>query len=121
MPTARLKIRVRSHSDALHRVMCVCHRRTVEIVALNFTGETIELAIAGSDRQLDGIGRWLSALPDVLGVHLRPSKPPLSRGREAARRPSSFDDPQLDLQTVTPPSTSARLQDQPDEIFHSPA
>ena len=75
MPRASLKIRVRAHSDALHRVLCVCHRRTLEIAALNYTGETIELAVAGAERHLDRIDRWLSALPDVLGVQLDPPDP----------------------------------------------
>jgi acetolactate synthase regulatory subunit len=83
MPSASLKIRVRAHSDALHRVLCVCHRRTLEIAALNYTGETIELAVAGAERHLDRIDRWLSALPDVLGVQLHPPDPTYSpqRGR----------------------------------------
>lgn len=68
MPTASLTLTVHPRTDALHRVVCTCRRRNLEIVQLSYEQEQITLTLAGADRQLRGIERWLTALVNVFEV-----------------------------------------------------
>lgn len=63
-----LKIRVQPGSDALHRVLCVCHRRGMQILALTYTDDELVLTIQGEERRSRHIGHWLAALPSVLAL-----------------------------------------------------
>lgn len=68
MPNANLSLYVQAGTDALHRVVTVCRRRNVEILALTYSGDQIRLEISGGDRQVRQIDRWLDALVDVFDV-----------------------------------------------------
>jgi acetolactate synthase small subunit len=68
MPTATFKLHVRPGSDALHRVLSVCHRRVIEIVALAYGDGEMTLTIAGDERRLRQIGCRLGALRDVAAI-----------------------------------------------------
>jgi hypothetical protein len=68
MPLVHLDVHIRPGSDALHRVVCVCHRRGVAIGSLRYRESVISLAAYGDPRQTGHIGVWLEGLPDVLGV-----------------------------------------------------
>jgi hypothetical protein len=68
MPATTLKLRVNPQTDALHRVVSVCHRRSLEIIALHFTGDEIALTVIGEQLGARGIAHWLGALIDVVAV-----------------------------------------------------
>jgi acetolactate synthase small subunit len=68
MPNANLSLYVQAGTDALHRVVSVCRRRNVEILALTYSDSQISLEIRGEDRQVRQIDRWLDALVDVFDV-----------------------------------------------------
>jgi acetolactate synthase small subunit len=68
MPTANLSLYVQARTDGLHRVVTVCRRRNVEILALTYSDSQISLEISGDDRQVRQIDRWLAALVDVFDV-----------------------------------------------------
>jgi len=68
MCKANLMIHVRSGSDALHRIVCVCHRRLVQIVALSYADDEIALTIEGDEYHSRQITSWLDALHDVVAV-----------------------------------------------------
>jgi hypothetical protein len=68
MCKANLMIQVQSGSDALHRIVCVCHRRVVQIVALSYADDEITLTIEGDEYHSRQIARWLDALHDVVAV-----------------------------------------------------
>jgi acetolactate synthase small subunit len=68
MPTTTITLRVRPQTGALHRVVTVCHRRSLEITALHYAEEHITLTVAGAEPRTSGITRWLGALIDVLDV-----------------------------------------------------
>ncbi len=68
MPNTNLTLDVQARTDALHRVVSVCRRRNVEILALTYSGNRISLEISGNQRQIRQIDRWLAALVDVFDV-----------------------------------------------------
>lgn len=68
MPSMNLSLCVQAGTDALHRVVTVCRRRNVEIVALTFSDSRIRLTISGDYGQMRQIDRWLAALVDVFEV-----------------------------------------------------
>ena len=47
--SSTLKIRVQPGSDALHRVLCVCHRRGMQILALTYADNELVLTIQGEE------------------------------------------------------------------------
>lgn len=83
MPTAHLTLQVRSGTDVLHRVVCICRRRNLRILALTYADKQITLTVAGDERQTRSIERWLSSLVDVL--HVNPGRP---RSRVSTAHPS---------------------------------
>jgi acetolactate synthase regulatory subunit len=68
MPTARLNLHVQSGTDALHRVLCVCRRRGLDVIALGYRDERIALTVAGQERQMGQIDHWLGAVVSVIDV-----------------------------------------------------
>jgi acetolactate synthase regulatory subunit len=74
MSSTNVTLHVQSGNDALHRVICVCRRRGLEIVELSYANEQIKLKIAGAERQMRQIDRWLAALVNVFQVDR--SEPP---------------------------------------------
>jgi acetolactate synthase regulatory subunit len=68
MPTTNLTMQVQPGTDALHRIVCVCRRRNLQIIALTYAEPQIALTVSGDDRQARGIERWLSALLYVTEV-----------------------------------------------------
>jgi acetolactate synthase regulatory subunit len=68
MPTTKLNIRVQPGNDVLHRVISVCHRRGLEIVALNYVEGLITITFVGRPGHTGRIDRWLAGLVDVLAV-----------------------------------------------------
>jgi acetolactate synthase regulatory subunit len=79
MSVATLKVRVTPRSDALHRVISVCHRRALQIVELRFSGNEITLTITGQERRWRHLDQWLIGLHDVLAVSEHNSGPPVVR------------------------------------------
>jgi acetolactate synthase small subunit len=74
MPTATFTVQVRPRSDVLHRVVSVCHRRALVIVALSYAGDAITLTVRGETGRSSHLRRWLGSLHDVVAVHeLEPS------------------------------------------------
>ena len=73
MPTTNLTLQVQPGTDVLDRVVCICRRRNLRILALTYTDKQITLAVAGDGRQTRSIERWLSSLVDVL--HVKPRCP----------------------------------------------
>jgi hypothetical protein len=65
MPAATFRIHIDAASDALHRIVCVCHRRHVGIVALDYAGGEMRLTLDGDQPRLLHMERWLGALRDV--------------------------------------------------------
>lgn len=68
MPSTIVTLRVQPGTDALHRVVCVCRRRGLEILELSYANDQIRLTIAGAERQMRQIERWLAALVNVFDV-----------------------------------------------------
>jgi hypothetical protein len=68
MPTTNLYVHVRPDSDALQRIVTVCGRRYLEILAMTYDGREIRLTVRHEARRRRHIGHWLSALVDVLDV-----------------------------------------------------
>jgi acetolactate synthase regulatory subunit len=68
MPNTSLSLYVHAGTDALHRVVSVCRRRNIEILALTYSDNQISLTISGGRRQMRQIDRWLDALVDVFDV-----------------------------------------------------
>lgn len=68
MPTASLTITVQPGTDSLHRIVCICRRRNLEISELHYADVLVKLTISGADRQLRGIDRWLASLLHVVNV-----------------------------------------------------
>jgi hypothetical protein len=68
MPTANFTLTVHPGTDALHRVVCICRRRDVQILSLSYADECVRLTVTGAPRQMRGIERWLAALVHVLDV-----------------------------------------------------
>jgi acetolactate synthase small subunit len=68
MPTANLTLTIHPGPDVLHRVICICRRRNLEILALSYEQQRIALTLAGADRQVSGIERWLASLVHVFDV-----------------------------------------------------
>jgi hypothetical protein len=68
MPTTDLILRVQPGTDVLHRVVSVCRRRNLQILALSYAEQQITLTVVGDQRQTCGIVRWLSALLHVFEV-----------------------------------------------------
>jgi acetolactate synthase regulatory subunit len=68
MHRATLTLRVEPGTDALHRVVCVCHRRAVQIVALAYADDEITVTVEGHEQRSRHLGRWLGALHDVAAV-----------------------------------------------------
>jgi acetolactate synthase regulatory subunit len=85
MSAATLKVRVTPRSDALHRVISVCHRRALQIVALNFSGNEITLTVTGQEDRWRHLDRWLIGLHDVLAVSEH------NLGPQVARAPFTVD------------------------------
>jgi acetolactate synthase regulatory subunit len=77
MPTTSLTLEVQPDTDVLHRGICMCRRRMLQVVALRYAEQRITLTVTGSERQMRGIERWLSALLHVSTVqrHERASDP----------------------------------------------
>lgn len=71
MSTTTLSLYVHAGTDALHRVVSVCRRRNLEILALTYADDQIALTIRGDNRQVRQIDRWLAALVDVFEVEFR--------------------------------------------------
>ena len=61
-------LEVQPGSDALDRVVCVCRRRNLQIVALDYASDRLALTVGGADRQMRGIESWLAALVSVSAV-----------------------------------------------------
>lgn len=74
MPITVLKLQVEPGTDVLDRVVCVCRRRSVEILALNYAQAEIDLAVEGESYRLHRLRDWLGALVNVLEV--RKEEPP---------------------------------------------
>lgn len=68
MPNTSLSIYIHTGTDALHRVVSVCRRRNLEILALTYADDQITLTISGDARKMRQIDRWLAALVDVFDV-----------------------------------------------------
>ncbi len=68
MPTTSLTLQVQPDTDVLHRVVCTCRRRNLQIVALSYTQRQLALTVAGADFHLRGIDHWLAALVNVFEV-----------------------------------------------------
>ena len=68
MSAITFEVRVGPGRDALHRIICVCHRRGLEIVALSYGYDELSLTLEGDERRMRQAERWLGALVDVSGV-----------------------------------------------------
>jgi acetolactate synthase regulatory subunit len=68
MPTANLTLTIQPGPDVLHRVVCICRRRNLEIVELSYKHQQIALTLTGADRQMRGIESWLASLVQVFDV-----------------------------------------------------
>jgi hypothetical protein len=68
MPTTELILNVQPDTDALHRVVCVCHRRRLDITALSYHSGCLRLTVHGGSGQSRHIRFWLAGLPNVLSV-----------------------------------------------------
>jgi hypothetical protein len=68
MPIANLTLEVQPDSDALHRIVCTCHRRNLRIVALSYAGGGLTLTVVGDEWHTRGIERWLATLVNVFDV-----------------------------------------------------
>ena len=68
MPTTSLTLEVQPDTDVLHRVICTCRRRMLQVVALTYADQLITLTLTGPDGQMRGIEQWLSALLHVSTV-----------------------------------------------------
>ena len=71
MPTVHLTLHTRSGTDVLQRVVCICRRRNLQIVALTYIDREIVITVRGEERQVRGIDRWLTSLVDVFRVERR--------------------------------------------------
>ena len=68
MPTINLYVQVRPDSDALQRVVTLCGRRYLEILAMNYGANAIRLTVRYETARRRQIVQWLGALVDVLDV-----------------------------------------------------
>jgi hypothetical protein len=68
MPTANLTLTVQPGTDALHRVVCTCRQRKLQILTLTYAEGLVRLTVNGADRQMRGIDPWLASLVHVLDV-----------------------------------------------------
>jgi acetolactate synthase small subunit len=68
MPTICVQAHVLPEPDVLQRVVTVCRRRYLDIVALNFGEDEIRLTVRGSADRCGRIVEWIGALVDVLDV-----------------------------------------------------
>jgi hypothetical protein len=68
MPTTELILSVQSDTDVLHRVVCVCHRRRLDITALSYRVGCLRLTVDGASGQSCRIRVWLAGLLGVLNV-----------------------------------------------------
>jgi acetolactate synthase regulatory subunit len=66
--TTTVLLNLHPQSDALHRVLSVCHRRCLQIRALSFAESSVELTVTGEAARTAVLDRWLAALVDVLDV-----------------------------------------------------
>jgi hypothetical protein len=82
MPTTTLTLEVQPGTDVLQRIVCVCGRRNVDIVALSYLGGQITLTVGGDPWHTRRLGRWLSALVNVLSVGNEPATVPRGSGQE---------------------------------------
>lgn len=71
MPTTDLKLHLKPGADALHRVLCVCRRRGLEVLALTYADHELTLTVAGPPARRDRLALWIGALLDV-SVRERP-------------------------------------------------
>lgn len=103
MSSTNVTLHVQSGDDALHRVVCVCRRRGLEIRELSYANDQIRLTIAGAERQIRQIERWLAALVNVFRVD-RNDPPGLRTAVPAAETaaPGAPPRPPHDLLTDTP-------------------
>ncbi len=68
MSAHTFEIRIQPHSDALYRIISICHRRGVQIAALSYATDELTLTIDSQHRRLGHVERWLTALVDVRDV-----------------------------------------------------
>jgi hypothetical protein len=68
MSTCALHLRITPGTDAVHRVVCLCHRRHVEIISLQYAASDIDLIVRDPGARLEQLSHWLAALVEVLGV-----------------------------------------------------
>jgi acetolactate synthase regulatory subunit len=68
MSTAQLDLRVHRGTDVLHRVVSICRRRQVEILALGYSGDRIRLVVQGDAARVRHLEPCLAALVDVRAV-----------------------------------------------------
>jgi acetolactate synthase regulatory subunit len=68
MPTVRLTLRLHPESDAVHRVISVCRRRRLQVIALDYAGDEMTITLTGEAGRTQRIGCWLDGLIDVLEV-----------------------------------------------------
>lgn len=85
MPTTSLTLEVQPDTDVLHRVVCICRRRMLQVVALSYAEQLITLTVAGPERQMRGIERWLSALLHVSTVQRHERASASADAREVSR------------------------------------
>jgi acetolactate synthase regulatory subunit len=78
MPTTNLSVQVRPESDALHRVVALCGRRYLEIIAMSFGGGEIHLTVRHERARSRHVTQWLAALVDVLDVAVLEPSPTAS-------------------------------------------
>lgn len=87
MPITELILSVQPDTDVLHRVVCVCHRRRLEITALSYRAGCLRLTVDGASGQACRIPVWLAGLPSVLTVAVRSER--LTEGGAGADLPAN--------------------------------
>lgn len=73
MPTATFKVKAHPDDHLLQRIVVVCHRRRVDILALSYAPGEITLTVAAPD--LGRVGAWLRNLVDVIDVARADARP----------------------------------------------